>query len=250
MGFTGTGPASGLDGLEASAASWRTMSAPAAPSPNRALLLKLVLVAAAGLGVLYLLARGVDVRGLVAQGLEAVRGAGPVTFFLAMALLPAFGAPMSVFALSAVPLFGPRFGTIPVVGLALAAITFNLSLTHALASRWLRPPLAWVVERLGYRLPRVEVADVTDLIILLRVTPGVPFPVQNYLLGLAAVPFGRYLLLSCLIAWPINTAFMLFGDALMHGKGRLAFISLLALLALMTGAHLVRKHYGKRKVAP
>jgi uncharacterized membrane protein YdjX (TVP38/TMEM64 family) len=222
------------------------MSAPAAPSSRRALLLKLALAAAAALVVLFLVARGVDVRGRVAEGLEAVRGAGPVVFFLAMALLPAAGAPMSVFALSAVPVFGPRFGTTPVVLLALAAITFNLSLTHALASRWLRPPLAWVVERLGYRLPSVEQDDVTDLIILLRVTPGVPFPVQNYLLGLAAVPFGRYLLLSCLIAWPINTAFMLFGDALMHGKGRLAFISILALLALMTAAHLVRKHYGKK----
>lgn len=225
------------------------MSAPA-PRPDRVLLLKLALAALGALGVLFLLARGVDVRGAIATGLEAVRGAGPLAFFLAMALLPAVGAPMSVFALSAVPLFGPRFGTGPVVLLALAAITFNLSLAYTLANRWLRPLLAWVLERLGYRLPRAEQADVTDLIILLRVTPGVPFPVQNYLLGLAAVPFGRYLLLSCLITWPINTAFMLFGDALMHGKGRLAFISILALLALMTAAHLVRKHYGKRKVVP
>ena len=88
---------------------------------------------------------------------------------------------------------------------------------------------------------------VTDLIVLLRVTPGVPFPVQNYLLGLAAVPFVRYLFVSCLIQLPINGAVIFFGDALLQGKGKIALVSLLLLIALTTGAHLARKHYGAKK---
>src|SRR5258705_2504519 len=46
--------------------------------------------------------------------------------------------------------------------------------------------------RSGYKLPEVAAGDATDLIVLVRVTPGVPFPVQNYLLGLAQVPVVKY----------------------------------------------------------
>lgn len=226
----------------------RPMSAPA-PRSNRALLLKL---AAAGLVLAVggiLLARGYDLKGLVQQGLGLIRDAGPVVFFSAMTFLPAAGAPLSFFSLTAGSVFGPQLGTPLVLLLAVTAITANMALSYALASRALRPVLELLVQRLGYKLPIVDSGDVTDLIVLLRVTPGVPFPVQNYLLGLARVPFGRYLAVSALIQLPINCAVILFGDALLSGKGRIAFVSLLLLLALMAGTHLVRKHYGKKKAA-
>ena len=221
-----------------------------APRPNRALLIKLAAGALLGLVAVALVARGVDLKATVVGGLELLREAGPVAYFTAMALLPAVGVPGTAFTLTAVPVFGPQLGTATVVLLALAALTVNIALTHLLANRWLRPPLAWLVQRLGYRLPQVDAADVNDLIVLLRVTPGIPFPVQNYLLGLAGVPFWRSLVISCLIQWPINVAIMLFSDALLHGKGRVAFFALLGLLALLTATHLVRKHYHKRAPAP
>ncbi|HYC73090.1 MAG TPA: VTT domain-containing protein [Opitutaceae bacterium] len=221
-----------------------------ASRPNWSLLIKLAAGAVLALAAVALIAQGVDVKALIQRGLELIRGAGPVAYFTAMAILPAFGVPGTAFTLTAVPVFGPRLGTVPVLALALAALTANIALTHFLASRWFRPPLQSLLRRLGYKLPQVESADVTDLIVLLRVTPGIPFPVQNYLLGLAGVPFVRYLVISCLIQWPINVAIMLFSDALMHGKGRLAFLALMGLLALLTATHLVRKHYGARRPAP
>ena len=220
-----------------------------APRSNRALLLKLAVVAVVLLAGVALVARGYDVKGLIQQGLGVIRGAGPVTFFLAMALLPAVGAPLSFFSLTAGSVFSPQIGTPAVILLSVAAITFNMALCHVLASRAFRPVLEALVKRLGYRLPQVESGDVNDLIVLLRVTPGVPFPVQNYLLGLARVPFGRYLLISTLIQLPINIAVILLGDAILSGKGRVAFVSLLLLAALTTGTHLVRKHYGAKKKA-
>lgn len=220
------------------------------PRPNRALLIKLaaavLVLAVAGV----LVARGLDLRGLLAQGLALVREAGPVAFFTGMALLPAFGAPMLTFSLPAISLFGERFGTVGVILLSLFCLTLNLSLTYALARRGLRPLLSALVTRLGYKLPQVEAGDTTDVIIILRVTPLIPFFAQNYLAGLADLPAGKYLLISCIIAWPINTAFMLFGDALLHGKGKIALFSLLLLLALTAATHLVRKHYGAKKKAP
>lgn len=218
--------------------------------PNRALLLKLVVAAVALLAAAALVARGVNLRQLLDQGLELIRAAGPLAFFTAQTVLPACGVPMLAFSLPAVSLFGERLGTVTVLALSVGALTANLTLTYALARRGLRPLLAKLVNRLGYKLPQVEAGDATDLIVLLRVTPGIPFFVQNYLAGLAEAPFGRYVLVSCIIAWPLNIAFMLFGDALLHGKGRVALTSLLLLLALTAATHLVRKHYGRKKPAP
>ncbi len=226
----------------------RPMSEPA-PRSNRALLLKLAAAGLVAVVVALLLVRGYDLKGLVQQGLGLIRDAGPAVFFLGMALLPAAGVPMTFFTLSAGSVFAPQIGMPLVLVFALTAITANMALSYVLAHRAFRPVLEALVRRLGYRLPQVDSGDVTDLIVLLRVTPGVPFPFQNYLLGLAGVPFVRYLLISALIQLPINSAMILFGDALLSGKGRIAFFSLLLLLALMAGTHLVRKHYGAKKKA-
>lgn len=238
---------SALDGGEPPPAS--SVMAESKPRPNRALLIKLAVVGLVVVAGALLLMRGYDIKGLVQQGLALIRGAGATTFFLAMALLPAVGVPLSFFSLTAGSVFGPQIGMPAVITLALASITFNMVLSYFLATRLLRPLLEALLVRLGYKLPQVDSGDVTDLIVLLRVTPGIPFPVQNYLLGLARVPFGKYLLVSSLIQWPANTAFILFGDALLQGKGKVALISLSVILALMAATQLVRKHYGAKKKA-
>jgi uncharacterized membrane protein YdjX (TVP38/TMEM64 family) len=223
--------------------------AESSPTKNRPLLLKL----AAGAGVLavaaVLLARGVDLKGLLQQGLATVQQAGPLVFFGAMALLPAVGAPLSPFSLTAGSIFGAQMGMLLVIACALAAVTVNILLTYWLARYAFRPLLEKIVVRLGYKLPEVEAGDAADLIVILRVTPGMPFPAQNYLLGLARVPFVKYAVISCVIQWAFNAAFILFGEALMQGKGKLALLGFSALLALTAGTHLVRKHYERRKKA-
>lgn len=205
----------------------------------------LVLLVGAGL-----VARGFDIRGAIEQGLALVRSAGPLVFFLAMALLPAIGAPQMAFTLTAGPLFAAQLGMGVVVLLALLAMFLNMALSYWMASRVLRPVLEALLGRLGYKIPQVEQGDETGLIVLLRVTPGIPFPVQNYLLGLARARFGRYLLVSFLIQGPLNAAFIVFGDALLQpGKGKMIFYGLSAIAVLLVGTHLLRKHYGKKKTS-
>lgn len=214
------------------------------PRARSALLLKLALAAAALIAASLWLASGHDLGALVQQVVDALRSAGPAAFFLAMALLPALGAPLSFFCLTAGSVFGPQLGMPMVIVFALAAIAANIALSYLLASRALRPPLEALLKRLGYQMPRVaKSGDATDLIVLVRVTPGLPFPVQNYLLGLAGVPFARYQLVSCLIAFPLNAAIIFFGEALLQGKGRTALVGLLLVLALMAGIHLLRRRY-------
>ena len=67
--------------------------------------------------------------------------------------------------------------------------------------------------------------------------------------GLADVPFLRYLMISMAIQGSLNVAFILFGDALNHGQGKMALTAALAIAMLAVGTHLLRKHYGKKKAA-
>ncbi len=225
------------------------MSESAAPRPNRALLLKLAVLAIMGLVAVALVVRGLDVKGLVAQGLEFVRGLGPVAYYTCMAVVPILPVPFLAFLLPVVSLFGERLGTPVAVLLGLLAATANMAITYALARWALRPVLEKLMTRLGYKVPQVEAGDETDLIVIMRVTPGIPFCVQHYLLGLARVSFGRYLLVSCAAAWPQGIGFMLFGDALLHGKGRVALLSFSLLLVVAAGTHFVRRHYARKKAA-
>lgn len=205
-----------------------------------------VVLAVLAVGGLLVL-RGVDVRGLIERGIDLVRSAGPVAFFAAMALVPALPVPTTAFTLTAGSAFGERLGMPLVVVLSVAAVTFNLALTYVLARWALRPWLEKLMTRLNYRLPELEAGDLTDLAIIVRVTPGSPFFVQNYLLGLANVPLGKYLLISCIVQAIYTPAFVLFGDALLHGKGKMALLAVSLLVVALVITHWARKHYGKKK---
>lgn len=184
---------------------------------------------------------------LLERLMSLVRDAGPAAFFVAMALVPAIGVPMLAFLLPVVSLFGGELGLTAVLVISLACVTANMVLSYALARRGLRPLLTRVVARFGYRLPEVRTGEFTDLIVLLRVTPGIPFCVQNYLAGMAGTPFGRYLLVSCAVVWPLNIAIMLFGDSLLQGNGTAALITFGLLAAFVAARLVLRRYYAAKK---
>lgn len=222
---------------------------PDARSSKRKLIV-LALLAIFGLGGLLVAMRlGLDPRALITQALAGITDAGPLIFFGAVAMLPLFGVPLLPLVLTAGPAFGPSLGMPLVITYTLAAITLNMMMAYTLAQRAFRPFLTRIIEGLGHKVPSLEGGDATDLVILLRVTPGVPFCVQNYLSGLANVPFIPYAVVSCIVAWCYNTAFVLFGDALLHGKGRMILIAVGAIVALVAATHMIRRHYAARKAA-
>lgn len=227
------------------------MDSPVSPLPAKKKLpaMKLTFGVVVVLAVAGLLLRGVDVRALFDQGMGLIRGAGPWAFFTGLAVLPAFGVPVLAFTLTAGPVFGERLGMGTVVLLTTIALAVNMALAYFLARRLLRPVLETVIRRLGYKLPEVEAGDVTDLIVILRCTPGIPFCVQNYLLGLGETPFGKFFLVSFILILPQNAAFVVFGDALMHGKGKMLLMSGSLIVALVAATHMLRKHYGKKRAA-
>jgi uncharacterized membrane protein YdjX (TVP38/TMEM64 family) len=223
------------------------MSSEPAVAKKKLPLLKIaVVLVVVAVAALFLL-RGVNVREWIERIMDVIRGAGPWAFFAAMAILPGFGVPVMPFNLTAGSAFAEQLGMPLVVALALLAITINFTITYALARRAMRPLLEGLMKRLGYALPSMEKGDLTDLTIILRVTPGTPFFIQNYLLGLAGVPFATYMIVSCIVSWIYTAAFVIFGDALLHGKGKMAMFAVGLLIAAVILTQWARKHYGKKK---
>jgi len=188
-----------------------------------------------------------SVRESIDAGIAVLRDAGPWVFFTAFAILPALGFPVSVFYFTAGSAFTERLGLGGVIAATGLAQLVNISLAYWLARYAIRPWLEQMIGRSKYKIPVVAAAEHAEVTLLVRVTPGPPYFVQGYLLGLAEIRFRTYLLISWLVAMAYATGFIIFGDAILHGKGRLAFIGLSALVAVVLIVHLLRRHYGKKR---
>ncbi len=213
---------------------------------NKGLLIKLGLLTVVGIVVVVLLLRGVDLRGALHRTMEHVRAAGPWAFFTAMALLPAVGFPLMAFCFTAGPAFGSQLGLGGILACSAAAILVNILLTYWLARYALRPMLERWLFRLGYKIPVVE-ADQLEVTMLVRITPGPPFFVQSYLLGLARIPFRTYILPSFFVPMFNVTGVVMFGEAIAQGNAKWAVVGVSLLIAAGIGVHMLRKHYMKRK---
>lgn len=175
-----------------------------------------------------------------------IRQLGPVTFFAAMAVLPTLGCPLALFTLSAAPLFAERLGLPWVLALSLAALAGNLALSYVLGRFFLRRWVGRLLVWLGYKLPEVKSEDQAGVTVLIRVVPGPPFFLQNYLLALIAVRFGTYLGVSWVIASAYIVVFVLFGESLAQGRGKLALLAAGLLIALIMAVNLIRRHYTRK----
>lgn len=117
----------------------------------------------------------------------------PAAFLGAMSLLPVIGFPVSAFYFFAGVVYGWEVG----VPLCLLGLTVNMSLSYAFTRTLLRAPLSELIRRRGLTLPSVKTApNQFRVTFLLRTVPGPPFPLQNYLLALAGIPFRIYLPVS------------------------------------------------------
>jgi uncharacterized membrane protein YdjX (TVP38/TMEM64 family) len=201
-----------------------------------------VIAAVAG----YFILHGLDWSGLFNVAMAHVRAAGPLVFFVAMGVLPAVGAPILAFILTAGPAFGPQLGLGGVLAACALSYLLNLSIGYWLARRWLRPWLQKFVARAGHKVPQVVPEDQFEVILLLRITPGPPFFLQNFLLGLAEIPFLRYLAISWTVIMLNTAGLVIFGAKLASGEGREAVLGGSLFVAMLLIIHIFRKHYAKR----
>ena len=183
----------------------------------------------------------------LSAAITVLRGAGPVVFFLGMALLPAIGFPMFAFTVAAGPVFGPTLGTGWVIGCSLLAVVANLLLTHWLANRALRPFVSRLLARFEFNLPDQAAENAWLVTMIVRLTPGPPFWVQSYLLGVIGVPLLPYVAVSTLIMGGYIVALVFGGEAIAGGNGQMALVAVGALAMFAGTLHLLHKRTARRR---
>ena len=169
----------------------------------------------------------------------------PAALFWALVFLPGLPIPTSALLFTAGVVWRDR----PVMAcvLSMLAITLNLSWTYWLAAGPARRIIEKMLAATAIQIPELPRGNHLKLILVLKLTPGIPFFIQNYLLGLLRAPFFLYLSVSFLCNGIIGTGVVLSGVGLADGKlmPALTGISLIALGAVLT--QVVRGWLAKRK---
>ena len=188
----------------------------------------------------------VAAREWIDAGMAWVRGLGVGWYFAAFALLPAVGCPISFFALSAGPLFAPVLGLPLVLALAALCMVVSLTISYGLARYVLRPWVTRLLAFMGYTVPVVPPAGRRFFTVLVRIMPGPPYLLQSFLLGVVEVPFLLYLSISWLICTAMVALLIVFGDAVAHGKGRVALLALAGVVVFSVAIKFYRKRLALR----
>jgi uncharacterized membrane protein YdjX (TVP38/TMEM64 family) len=212
-------------------------------------LIRIGLGAAVVIAALVLIMRQTRLGAAAAGVVAAFRDAGPLPFFAAMAILPAAGFPLALFAVTAGPVFGPVLGVGQVIGYSMLALAANVALSYGIAVSTLRPLVARWVAWMGYSLPKIEFGSAWEIVLMLRILPGVPFSLQSYLLGLARIPFGAYMLISTLVPSFYFASIILCGNALFSGNRTAMAVGAALLVLASVFTHRLRKRLFPSKSA-
>ena len=136
-------------------------------------------------------------------------------YFLALAILPAAGFPMTLFYLSALPVLGTG-GTVTGVLLVWTALALNMILTRYLAHGIFLPAIEWALRHRNLEVPKLRRQTEWKVVLATRISP-LPFALQNYLLALGHARWRTYLGLSLPIQGAIGLAVMLLGESILTG---------------------------------
>lgn len=185
---------------------------------------------------------------IIKQSIEAVTSwcAGhPSTLFFAIAILPGIGFPISPLLILAGVVWGSTWET---CAITLAAVALNMSWTYCLASG----PASSIVSRLlGARWQRwknIHPENLRRFTILFRITPGLPFFIQNYILGLLGVPFLSYILISIPLNGIFVVGFVLTGGAIFDGNIGMIGAGLATIIVATLAFRLVRSKMSSRTI--
>ena len=167
-----------------------------------------------------------------------LRKTHPAVFFSLLAVLPAFGVPVSPFYLvSAV--YGIGFSLTCIA----AAIAANLVLIYWLGVGVFHPVIKRLIRRTRYSIPKVHPSNYSKITLLVRITPGLPYFIQGYLLAIGGIPFGIYFVISWVVQLCAAAAFIILGESAFQGKSGMAVLGICLILVLMLATKIIRDRY-------
>jgi uncharacterized membrane protein YdjX (TVP38/TMEM64 family) len=164
----------------------------------------------------------------------------PVVLFLALVILPSLPIPTSALYFTT----GVIWREHPVMAccLSLSSMILNLSWTYWLASGPARRVVQKLLIKTRYILPSLEADGQLRLVLILKLTPGIPFFIQNYIAGFIRVPFKSYMGLSLLINGIFVIGIVLSGVGI-GGKNFLPALTGLSLIALSAVLVVIIREY-------
>lgn len=162
-----------------------------------------------------------------------------ILFPVAILILPIVGLPVSPVYLVA----GGRQENIwLVILLCFLGVVANMALGYFIAKKFanfVRPK----IEARGIKVPQVPRDEQCDIIFLVRMIPGNPLTVQNYLLGLADVEFKRYMLVSMPVQFFQVAGYIYFSDGIISGSASNFFLGVSLLCVIAVIARIVQKKF-------
>jgi uncharacterized membrane protein YdjX (TVP38/TMEM64 family) len=171
----------------------------------------------------------------LAQAGRAYMELHPWALILALSILPGLGFPVSPLLILFGIVIGPIYGLPLACLIGITAQTICTIWTYALAAGPLRGLLAKYVLR-NKELPTLTDRNALRLGLIMRITPGMPYAVQNVILGVMRLKFKTYLLVSIPITSLYTIGFIVTGGAIFEGSigTILAAVLLIITLILLT----------------
>lgn len=207
--------------------------------------LALAVLAAVGVGVLLLAAFDFDLAAIKAslkELLALLASIHPAALFLAIAILPCLGVPVSPLLVAGGLAYGKPIGLL----IGFTGMAVNNALSYGLAAYPLRRFIEGVIHSRGWKIPEIPKKEEVRVIIVFRITPGFPLPFQNYLLGLARVSFGKFMVYSLLAQTLPIIAFVATGGALFEGSWGLLILGVVLLIVMTMVAKIAYGMYGNK----
>ena len=167
--------------------------------------------------------------------------AHPWALMLALATLPGVGFPLSPLLVFFGIALAPRFGMPLTCLLGICAQSMCTTWTYLLASGPLREGLRQIISK-RRQLPEPSEENMVKMCLILRITPGIPYPLQNIVLGILGMRLLPYLAVSLPITSAWTIAFIVTGGAIFEGSAGLAITGILIIVVLV----LVTKMIGRR----
>ena len=170
-------------------------------------------------------------KGLVIEG-RAYLEANPWALVLALMILPGVGFPVSPLLVLFGVVLGPRFGMPLTCLIGVCA--------HSICSAWFyflaAGPLRDVLKRTVLKdrpLPEMSGGNALRLGLMIRMAPGLPYPIQNIALAVMGMRFWMYLLVSVPTTSIYTIGFIVTGGAIFQGKAGLAITGIFLLIVVL-----------------
>lgn len=199
------------------------------------------------IGAMVLLRLGIsvaDVKALISGTIDYI-SQYPALVYLSLLLASGLPVPFSPFLILAGVTFTNLFGLPLALVICYSAIVLSMIWTYFVSAYPMRRLFERIIGAFASKFPEIPEEHQSKVALIIRITPGIPFFLQNYFLGVTRVPFVKYLVISMAIQAFYTTGFVVGGGALFEGKAGLAIAAASVLVILGIAIKWLR---GKNKI--